>query len=129
MGHKVANCWKHEENKDKGPKNWKRKEDKEVGAPNIEVFLGCANMHAIDYETDKVVFKLKMWELELQKLDKIPKPSNPHDDSKHIKGNTNVEEIKEDSLAGEKDSSGTECFLSMIEKLAIPARVVSNAKH
>ena len=37
VGCKAANCWEHEANKDKRPKSWKKKEEKEVGASNIEV--------------------------------------------------------------------------------------------
>ena len=40
VGHKAAHCWEHEANKDKRPKNWKKKEDKEVGASYVEVLLG-----------------------------------------------------------------------------------------
>ena len=32
VGHKAANYWGHETNKDKRHNNWKKKEDKEVGA-------------------------------------------------------------------------------------------------
>ena len=40
VGHKATNCWEHEANIDKRPKNWKKKEEKEVGASNFEVLLG-----------------------------------------------------------------------------------------
>ena len=38
-------------------------------------------------------------------------------------GNTNKEEIKKDGLVGKKGSSGTKCYWTKIEKLALPAKV------
>ena len=35
MGHKAANCWEFNANKDTRSKNWKKKKEKEVGASNI----------------------------------------------------------------------------------------------
>ena len=40
VDHKSVNHWEHEVNKDKRPKNWKKKENAEVGASNIKVLLG-----------------------------------------------------------------------------------------
>ena len=57
-GHKAANGWKHKANKDKRPKNWKKKEDKEVGASNIEVLFGCTKTSAIEYEMVRFCSKL-----------------------------------------------------------------------
>ena len=106
MGHKAANCWDHEANKDKRPKNWKKKKDKEIGASNVEVLLGCTKTSAIEYETDEVLLKIDMWELALQKFDKIPISSNPPDDNKNDMGHINIERTKEDGLDGKKCSSG-----------------------
>ena len=106
MGHKSA--------------NWKKKEDKEVEATNVEVLLGCTKTSAIEYETDEALFEFDLWELALQKLNEVLVPSNPPDESKHNKGNTNKEKIKEVGLAGEKASSGTKCCLNKIVKLAVP---------
>ena len=44
-------------------------------------------------------------------------PSNPLDENKNGMGNINMKENKKD---GEKGSSGSECCLSKIEKLAVP---------
>ena len=74
------------------------------------------------YEADKVLFKIDLWELAFQKLDKIPVPSNPHDDNKNNMDNISKEETKEDGLDGEKSSSGTKCCLNKIEKPAVLAR-------
>ena len=90
---------------------------------NVEVLLGYTKTSTMEYKTDKVLFKINLWELALQKLDKIPVPSNPPDDNKNNMGNVNIEKNKEDHLDGEKGSIGTECCLSKIEKLAVPARV------
>ena len=100
MEHNAANFWGHEANKDKRRKNWKKKEDKEVRDSNVEVLLGCAKTNTIEYETVKVLFEINLWEFVLQKLYKRLVPNNPPDDR---------EEIKEDGLAGEKDSRGTKC--------------------
>ena len=35
VGQKATNCWEHDANRDKKPKNWKTKEEKEVGALNV----------------------------------------------------------------------------------------------
>ena len=59
----------------------------------------------------------------LQKLDEIPVPSNPTDDNKNDKGNINMEDNKNDGQDGKNSSSGTECCLSKIEELTVPARV------
>ena len=75
------------------------------------------------YQNKTVMFEIDPWELALQKLDEIPVPGNPPDDSKNNMGNIKIKEIKEDGLAGEKDSSGTKYCSSKIEKLAVPARV------
>ena len=53
VGHKATNCWEHGANKDKRLKNWKKKDDKEVGASNIEILLGCTKAGAIEYENGK----------------------------------------------------------------------------
>ena len=123
MGHKAKNCWEHEANKDRRPKNWKKKEDKEERASNIEVPYGCTKTIMIEYENSKVLFEIELWELVLQKLDEIPVPSNPPDDNKNDMGNINMEENKKDGLDGENSTGGTECCLRNIEKLALPARV------
>ena len=68
----------------------------------IEVLLGFTKTSAIKYETDKVLFKIDLWELLLQKLDEIPVPSNPPEDGKNNMGNINVEKINDDDLAGKK---------------------------
>ena len=39
VGHKAANCWELKANKNKRPMNWKKKEEKEVRASNVEVLL------------------------------------------------------------------------------------------
>ena len=117
MGHEASNCWEHEANKDERPKNWKKKEEKEVEASNIEILLGCTKTSTVKYENGEVLFENDLWELALQKLDKIPVPSNPPDDNKNNMGNIIMEETKENGLDGEKRSSGTECFLNNIEKL------------
>ena len=156
-------CWEHEANKNKRPKNWEKKEDAEVGASSIKVLWICTRTSAIIYETDNILFKVNLWELALQKLDKIPVPNNPTDDScwdvlKQVQSNMKLlkfcsklicgnlhfrslmrywypaihvmiakiickEEINQDGLSGEKCSSGTQCCLSKIEKLAVPVRV------
>ena len=64
---KATNCWKHETNKDKRPKNWKKKEKKEVGALKIEVLLGSTKASTIKYENSEVLFKNDLWELVLQR--------------------------------------------------------------
>ena len=107
----------------KRPKNWKKKEDKEAGASNIEVLLGCVKTSVIKYEADEVLFEIDLWELALQKLDKIPLPSNPPDDSENNMGSINIEEIKEDGLAAKKGLSGAKCCSSKIQKIAVPVRV------
>ena len=48
-------------------------------------------------------------------------PSNPSDNNNT--GNINIKDSIEDGLDCENNSSGTECCLCKIEKLAIPARV------
>ena len=106
MGHKAANYWEHEAYKDKRSKNWKKKEYKEVGASNVEILLGCMKTCAIKYETDNVLFEVDLWKLAILKIDKIPIPSNSPDDSKNNEGNINIEEIKEDDLAGAKVQVG-----------------------
>ena len=111
MGHNTANCCEHEANKDKRPKNWKEKEDKEVGASNIEVLLGCTKRITIKCETEKILFEIDLSELALQKLDKIPVPNNPPDENENNMGNINIEEAKEGGVDGEKGSSGTKCCL------------------
>ena len=83
--------------------------------------LGCTKTSAIQYEISEVLFEIDLWELALQKLDKILVHSNPPDDNKNNMGNINVEKTKEDGLDGEKGSSGVKCFLSKIEKLTVPA--------
>ena len=81
----------HEANNDKSPKNWKKKEEKEVGASNLEVLLGCTKISTIKYETNEALFKIDLWELALQKLDKIPVLSNPLNDNKNTMGNIYIE--------------------------------------
>ena len=90
---------------------------------SIEVLLGCTNTNAIEYENYDVLFKIDLWEVVLQKLDKILVPSNPPDDNKNEMGNINIEETKENCLNGEKVSSGTKCCLIKIENRAALARV------
>ena len=123
MGHKATNCWEHEVNKDNRANNWKKKEEKDERALNVEVLFGCTEICVIEYENGEVLFKIDLWELVPQKLDKILVPSNPHDDNKNNMGNIKMEETKEDGLDGKNRSSRTECFLSKVEKLALPARV------
>ena len=101
-----ADCWEHEVNKDKRPKNWKKKEDMEVGVSNIKVLLRCTKTSAIKYETDKVLFEIDMCNPALKKLDEISVPSNSHNESKSNMGNTNMEGIKKDGLAGKKVQVG-----------------------
>ena len=52
-------------NKNKRPKNWKKKDNKEVGASNVEVLLGYTKTSATEYETVKVLFKIDLWEFVL----------------------------------------------------------------
>ena len=87
-----ANCWEHEVNKDKRPKNWKKKEDMEVGTSNFEVLLGCLETSAIKSETDEVLFKTDPWELALKKLNEILVPNNTPIDNENDISNTNMEE-------------------------------------
>ena len=91
VGYKATSCWEHEANEDKRPQNWKKKKGNEVGASNIEVLLGCTKTSAIKYEAHEVLFKIDLWELVLQKLDKILVPSSPLDDNKNNMGNVNIE--------------------------------------
>ena len=98
----------------------KKEEEKEVGALNIAVLLGYIEASIIKYKNSIILFAIDLWELALQKLEEIPIPSNPPDATKNGEGNMNMEESKK---VGEKGSSGTECSLSKIEKLAIPSRV------
>ena len=51
--------------------------------------MGCVKTNAIEYETDKILLKIYLWEHALQKLNKIPVPSNPPGDSKSNMGNIN----------------------------------------
>ena len=95
----------------------------EVEASNIEVLLGCPKPGAIKYETDNYLFETDLWKLSPEKLDEILVPRNPSNDSKNNMGNTNMEEIKINGLAGKKDSSGTKCCSSKIEKLVLQVRV------
>ena len=68
--------------------------------------MGCTKTSAIEYEADKVLLEIDPWHFALQKLDKIPVPSNPPGDSKNNMGNINVKEIKQDGLAGKKVQMG-----------------------
>ena len=77
-------------------------------------------MYQSKCENNEVLFVIDLWELVLQKLEKILVPSNPPDDNKHSMGNINMEENKKD---GENCTGRTECCLSKIEKPAVPARV------
>ena len=83
-------------------------------ASHIQVLLGCNKTCAIKFETGKVLLEIDLWELDLQKLDKIPVSSNPPDDNKNDMGNINIKETKEDGLDGKKDSSGAKCCLNKI---------------
>ena len=58
VGHKAANYWEHEANKDKRPKNGNKKKEKEVGASDIEVLLCCAKTSVIEYENGKVLLEI-----------------------------------------------------------------------
>ena len=83
MGHKAANCWELKANKDMRPKNWKKKEEKEVGALNIEVLFGCIEGSVIEYKNSEVLFEVDLWEIALQKLEEILVLNNPPDDNKN----------------------------------------------
>ena len=87
LGHKAASCWELEANKDKRIKNWKKKKEKEVGALNVEVLLGCTKVCTINYENSKDLFKIDPWGLALHKLEEIPIPSNPCDNNENGTGN------------------------------------------
>ena len=54
--HEAVSRWEHEANNNKRPKNWKKKEEKEVGASNIGIMLGCTETSAINYENSDVLF-------------------------------------------------------------------------
>ena len=82
--------------------------------------MGCTKASAIEYKNSKVLFKIDLWELALQKLKEVLVPSNPPDDSKNGTGNINM---KENGKDGKKGLNSTECCLGKIEKLAIPAKV------
>ena len=84
VGHKAVSCWTLEANKDKRAKNQKEKEEKEVGALNWEVLLGCIEASAIEWKNSKVLFKIHLRELALQKFEEILIPSNPSNDNKTI---------------------------------------------
>ena len=58
--HKSANCLEHEVIKDQRPQNWKKKEDMEEEASNVEVLLGCIETSAIKSKTDKVLFETEL---------------------------------------------------------------------
>ena len=107
----------------KRDQEWKKTKEKEVGASNIEILLGCTETSAIKYENSKVLFEIEQWELVLQKLEEIPIPSNPPDDNGNGMGNINMEENKKDGLDGENSTGRSECCLSRIKKLTILARV------
>ena len=64
--------------------------------------MGCTKTSAIKYETDKVLFKIYLWELAGPKLDEISGPNNQPNDSENNMGNINIEDIKEDGLPGKK---------------------------
>ena len=68
--------------------------------------MGCTETNVIRTETDKVLFKIDVWELMLQKLDEIPIPSNPSNDGESNMGNTHMEEVKKEGLAGKKVQEG-----------------------
>ena len=76
-----------------------------------------------NYENSKVLFKIDLWELALQKLEEIPVPSNPPGDNENGLGNVNMEENKKDGLDGENSTGETKFCLSKIKMLAVPARV------
>ena len=61
---------------------------------NIEVLLGCTKASTIEYKSRKVLFEIDLRELELQKLNEIPVPSNPSDDNRKGMGNINMEEME-----------------------------------
>ena len=90
----------------------------------MKVLLVCTKTSAIEYNNDKVLFKIELWELALQKCDEIQVPSNPPDIKENNISNINAEETKEDGLAGKKGSSGIKCCLKKNEKLAVPAKDV-----
>ena len=96
VGHKAVNCWELKAYKDKRPKNWKKKEEKEVEALSIEVLLGCNKASAIEYKNSKVLFEIDLWELALQKLKEILVPINQPNDSKNGTSNINMEDNKKD---------------------------------
>ena len=60
VGYKGVIYWEFKANKDKRPKNWKKKEEKEVGVLNLEVLLGCTKASAIEYKNSDVLFKIDM---------------------------------------------------------------------
>ena len=76
--------------------------------------MGCIKTSAI---------KSKLTSFCLKLIYEILVPSNPLNYGKSIVGNTNMEEIKKDGLAGKKGSSGNKCCLSKIEKQAVAAKV------
>ena len=102
----------------------KKKKENKLGALDIEVLLWCTETITIECESSNVMIEIDLWDDVLQKLDEIPLPSNPCDNNKNNMGNTNMEDTKKDGLDGENSTVGTECCLTKIEKLAVPARVV-----
>ena len=95
----------------------------EVQASNIVFLLRCTETSMIKSETHKVLFKSDLWELALKRPYEILVCSNPHNDCKNDIGSNNMEKIEKDCLAGKKDSSGNECCLSKIAKLAALANI------
>ena len=83
--------------------------------------MGCTKASAIEYENSEVLFRIDLWELMLQKLEKILVPSNAPNDNKNGFGNINM---KENGNNGEKGLNATECCLGKIEKLATPAKMM-----
>ena len=62
-----------------------------------------------------------------QKLHEILISGNQTNYGENNIGNTNMEEVKKEGLAG--GSSGTKCHLSKIEKLAVLSRVAQLKKN
>ena len=100
-------------------------EEKRKGSRSFKHWgpVECTETSTIEYENSKVLFKVDLWELMLQKLEEILVPSNPPDGNKNNMGNINMEENKKDGLDGENSRGRTECCLSKIKKLTLPTRV------
>ena len=54
--------------------------------------MGCTDESTIKYENSKVLFKIDLWELVLQRFEEIPVPSNPGDDNEDGMGTISMGE-------------------------------------